>query len=547
MGDKRLDYVIKFVILFTAYFASAKFGLSLNSVRHFATLVWAPTGIALASLFIFGYRFWPAITLAAFSINFITGASPLVALGIGIGNTLEPLLGAFLLKNFVRFDPKMERVRDVFGLVIVAAILCTTISATIGVSWLLIGGKISFSAFGTTWLAWWIGDMLGAIIVAPVLLVWSQNINLKFSLKRIAEMVGYLLALIAISGLVFRGYQTFGFKPFTLAYLIFPILIWSALRFGQLGSVTFNLVASAIAIWATISGSHSSGTTLSHQLILLQSFMGLTAVTFMTMAAVVAERVQTQQQEQILAEKAKYLTRQRARLIALNNAKDEFIALASHHLRTPATSVKQYTGMLLHNFAGKLTKQQREFLESAYNSNEKQLQVIDMLLRVALLDSGAIELKKEKVDLTLLINEVIESYSDSFNARQQQVKFNYDEPSNIALVDREKVWMVLENLIDNASKYSQPGKEIDINLKQNNKQLTIAIQDNGVGIVKKDTRKLFKKFSRIDNKLSSEVGGNGLGLYLSKKIISLHKGSISVRSNLKKGSTFTVTIPNSVN
>src|SRR5579864_1079788 len=148
---KQFSYILKLALLFVAYFVTARFGLKLNAVSGFATLVWAPTGIALAALFILGYKYWPAVTLAAFLVNLITGASPLVALGIGLGNTLEPLFGAYLLKRFVRFDPKMERVKDVFGLVILAAIFSTAVSATVGVTSLWLGHTVSVHTYQTTW------------------------------------------------------------------------------------------------------------------------------------------------------------------------------------------------------------------------------------------------------------------------------------------------------------------------------------------------------------------------------------------------------------
>jgi signal transduction histidine kinase len=544
--DERLGYLIKIALLFAAYFVTARIGLKLNAVSGFATLVWAPTGIALASMLILGYRFWPAILLAAFLTNFVTGAPPLVALGIGIGNTLEALAGAYLLNHFARFQHSLERVSDVFSLVVLAAFISTMVSATIGTSSLLVGGTVTLAHYPSTWLAWWVGDMLGALVVAPLLLVWStrRRAALKLRPKRLAEASVYTVLLVGLSTLVFRGSMLIGVKPFTFAYVIFPILIWIALRFGQIGSVTATFGVSLIAIWGTIASFNpAANNSLSHNLLLLQSFMGISAVTFMTMAAAVAERERTQKQQQKLLHRAELLTKQRSRLMALNRAKDEFIGLASHQLRTPATSVKQYTGMLLENYSGKLTEAQRNMLSTAYESNERQLQVVDSILRVAQIDAGNITLKKEKVDLALLVKEILHGQTSVFATRHQTVDFTPGNSNFVATVDKEKIRMVLENILDNASKYSPPGKKLEVKLKKSKNNLAISVKDDGVGIVKRDRPKLFKKFSRIDNPLSVAVGGTGLGLYWAKKIIDLHKGSIIVTSKPNRGSTFTISLP----
>jgi len=539
--DKRVGYLLRVILIFIAYFATARIGLTLNAVNGFATLVWAPSGIALAALLIFGYRYWPGVFLAAFLINFVTGASLFVALAIGVGNTLEPLLGVYLLKQIGQFRRQLERVSDVISLLVLAALLSTAVSAMVGVSSLWLSGTVSAAAFASTWLAWWVGDMLGVLVAAPFILVWSTKKRTKLRPKQIAEAVIYATVLVGVSVIAFRGSQPLGIKPFTLAYVIFPILIWIALRFGQAGSVTATLGASLVAIWGTVVSFHPSATnTLSHRLLLLQSFIGISAVTFMTMAAVVAERERNQRQQIEMAQRTASLTQQRSRLLVLNQAKDEFISLASHQLRTPATSVKQYIGMLLEGYAGRLTKSQRKMLEVAYDSNERQLGVIDSILRVAQIDTGKIALKKEPVDLTKLVTEVLEGRASTIASRNQQVEFFPSNRNFVATIDKDKIKAALDNIIDNASKYSPPGKKLEVTLKRNKDTIAISVKDDGVGIVKKDAGKLFKKFSRIDNPLSVAANGTGLGLYWAKKVVDLHQGSISVKTTPNRGSTFTV-------
>lgn len=237
------------------------------------------------------------------------------------------------------------------------------------------------------------------------------------------------------------------------------------------------------------------------------------------------------------------LKRERDQLVELNKAKEEFINLASHQLRTPATGVKQYVGMLREGYAGTVTPQQMEFLDKANESNNRQLRIIEDLLKVAQVDSGHLTLQKAAADLVPLIESILREQETGFTAHRQRVTFEHAAPSVIAVFDGEKVRMVLENLIDNASKYTKAGKRITVTLSQTDAATRIEVADEGVGIAPADRRRLFKKFSRLHNDMSVLVGGSGLGLYWAKKIVDLHGGSITVASEQGKGSTFAVMLP----
>lgn len=237
------------------------------------------------------------------------------------------------------------------------------------------------------------------------------------------------------------------------------------------------------------------------------------------------------------------LAEQQERLLELNRSKDEFISLASHQLRTPATGVKQYVGMLLAGYAGRISEQQRQLLNTAYESNERQLKIINDLLKVAHLDAGKVSLQKTMVDIVDLIEDVIDEQADTFKSRGQGAIFKRSEKSILVRVDEDRIRMVLENLIDNASKYSLHGSTVVISVKKYGRNLLVRVKDQGVGIDQQDQDKLFKKFSRIDNPLSTLVGGTGLGLYWAKEIIDLHGGTIEVDSQVKKGTTFTIRLP----
>jgi two-component system sensor histidine kinase/response regulator len=230
-------------------------------------------------------------------------------------------------------------------------------------------------------------------------------------------------------------------------------------------------------------------------------------------------------------------------LMEINRSKDEFIALASHQLRTPATAVKQYLGMVLEGYAGDVTPEQQKFLNSAYESNERQIQVVNDILRVAKLDLKKITLKRTSVDLGKLLESILHDMASQFSNRDQKLHFRPPGKPLLAEVDSEYIRMAIGNIIDNASKYTPPGKGVTVSVTAGSKNTIVTkIQDEGVGIDGQDIDKLFKKFSRIDNPLSVKVGGTGLGLYWSNEVVQLHGGSITVTSTPGVGTSFKISL-----
>ncbi len=241
------------------------------------------------------------------------------------------------------------------------------------------------------------------------------------------------------------------------------------------------------------------------------------------------------------------LTRARAIVYAKHKeaqqAKDDLLSLASHQLRTPATAVKQYLGMILEGYTGEIDKKQLPALQKAYSSNERQLDTINQILYVAKADAGRLSINRAYFDLNLLIDDISLELSDMIEANKQQIKIEHTRKRLKLYADEASIRMVIENLISNASKYSHPDTTITVKTGVKNDDAYVAIKDEGVGIAPDDFDKLFKKFSRIDNDLSLQVGGSGIGLYIDKVLIGLHGGRIEVASEIGKGSTFTVYIP----
>lgn len=253
---------------------------------------------------------------------------------------------------------------------------------------------------------------------------------------------------------------------------------------------------------------------------------------------------QAKRRQERLEHQTALLTEQRRQLMELNRAKDEFISLASHQLRTPATGVKQYLAMILEGYASvEVPPEIRRMVKIAYESNERQLKIVDDLLKVAYVDAGKIKLELEACDMQKLLEDVVREQASVIAERRQKIDWGKKPRTRTVQADVRMMRMVLENIVDNASKYSPVGKTIHISLEATKKHLTVSIRDEGVGIGEEDQKNLFKKFSRIDNPLSAIVGGTGLGLYWAKQVISLHGGTVTVRSKLGEGSTFFIRIP----
>src|SRR5512142_1011077 len=214
-------YALKVLGLGVIYHLAVRIGLSMAYVQSNTSPVWPPTGIALAALLLFGYQYWPGVSLGVLLGSLLTGADPILALGMTVGNTLEALAGAYLLKRFVRFQNSLSTLRDVVGLGGVA-IASTAISATIGSLTLILTRVGDWAAFGPIWITWWIGDLLGALVVAPVLLVWLSRPYYRAGRRQSMEGLIVLGLLVLVAGYVFGGKPPDGILHQALIYLIFP-------------------------------------------------------------------------------------------------------------------------------------------------------------------------------------------------------------------------------------------------------------------------------------------------------------------------------------
>lgn len=282
-------YLLKGSLLFVLYFVTAKFGLSLGAIAGFATAVWAPAGIAVALLFIWGNKFSPAIFLAAFLVNYSSGAPLIAALAIGVGNALEAIVGVYLLKRF-GFHTQLDRVRDVFYLLLLSGVCSALISASIGVTSLFYTGIVTSASFLPALHQWWLGDMMGIIIVAPFIFVFFADFSsLKFQYDKYEAI--FLASIVIVTTVLIFFISDIEIIRYLRPFFIVIILIWAAIRFEQQGAILSIVLVSTIVILATIRGYGPFHLQIeSKSLLLVQSFLGILSFSILTLAAAVSER-----------------------------------------------------------------------------------------------------------------------------------------------------------------------------------------------------------------------------------------------------------------
>ena len=302
MNSSLFRRIARILLLAVVYFIAGKLGLRLAFLNPSASAVWPPTGIALAALLVLGYEVWPGVFVGAFLVNITTAGSVATSAGIAAGNTLEALAGCYLVNRFAHGDKAFSRAQDVFKFSALAGLVSPAVSATFGVATLALGGLATRSASGSIWSTWWLGDAGGALLVAPLLVLWLREPPLRWTGARVLELLALIIGILFIGQSVFGGLLPPSARNYPLEFLCIPFLIWAAFRFSPRETATAAFMIAAIAISGTLAGygPFVKGT-MNESLILLQVYVGISAVTGLTLAALVAERREIEEKLQHLA------------------------------------------------------------------------------------------------------------------------------------------------------------------------------------------------------------------------------------------------------
>ncbi|TAE57982.1 MAG: response regulator [Nostocales cyanobacterium] len=522
------------------------------SVPTFGTPIWPSSGFAAGFLLLWGRSRWFGIFLGATLSNIVVIKHLILALIGGIGTTTGSLISVTIIFVLSRANFSLNKVNNVVIFAISSLLTGTIFQSLIGAITVCWTGYEPWDKYLEVVSRWWVGDSIGILVFAPLVLNFSQknsDTRNKSWFKRELLLTIITLAII--------GYLTF-IEPQPLEYLLLLPLFWSAFRFGSQITTLLVAIVSTIAVIAT---SYELGVFYdvalrTNSILLLQLFMGVISVTTMVMLAIVAENHQYKLSLEIantelearVWERTKDLQTSEAKAKELatkaeaaNQAKSAFIANMSHELRSPLNAVIGFSQLMLR--AKNLPIDQYENAGIIHRSGEYLLTLINHILDLSKIEAGKATLNEHDFDLYRLLDDL----EDMLNLRATQagLELIFERSENVpryVYTDEVKLRQVLINLLSNAIKFTPSGVimltvSVNDQPKENIFSIHFSVRDTGVGIAASEIPRLFDAFSQAEAGREMQEG-TGLGLAISQKFVQMMGGNIAVESQLGKGSTF---------
>ena len=555
------------------YYGSAHLGLLLAFQKTNASPVWPPSGIAFAAILLLGYRVWPGIAIGAFLANmvvFLTNQAaslPIVlvlSLGIAVGNTLEAVCGAALLRKLGVADEPLQRARAVF-LFLIATLLMCMVSSIVGATGLAVAGIIPWVIYDQIWFTWWLGDVAGVLILTPALLSLFNRVERSRERHSFVESVLLFSALFAVGNLTFEHWFPEN-AIHSQVYLLIPFLLWSTFRFGRRQVTLAILTVSGIAIWATVNGSGPFFVkdSLNLSLLLLQSFVCTIALTMLSLVAVLTERRLAG--EELLAVNETLEQRVSARTAELAQANKELhseVAERRHaeeQLRQSQRleAVGQLAAGIAHNFNNLLQgiigsldialgDQRNNIKAHLLDAQETSLRAAEIVKQLLLFARTAEHARSKPVDVKQVLNDTVAICQKAFD-RKLDITLHAPESLPAVMGDSGQLQQVFLNICLNARDALEGVSEPFIRVVASSRNgtegkgdqnITIRVTDNGSGMEKDVQRQILEPFFT-----TKEVDkGTGLGLATAFGIVQLHSGSIECDSTSGVGTTFSVHLP----
>jgi signal transduction histidine kinase len=537
-------------LLTLLYILTGSLGLMMDAVHGFASSVWPPTGISLAALSLFGTRLWPGVALGALLLNHSAGAPWLAAAGMALGNTLEATAGAFLMRRFAGGRAFYATIQGVLAFVLLVAGLSPVVSASIGVLSGWLGGVIPRIDLLRAWETWWIGDAMGALLLAPPIYLALERTDTPWTRRRAAEAATLVGALLFLSLSIFGMPPALG-PPLPLQpYALFPLLIWAALRFGPHGAAASTGVVATVAIaWTAAGRGPFALGTMNESLVHLHVFMGILAVSMLVFAAAVCERSRSDRALRLAhGELEARIAERTVQLQETNQA-----------LRVEIAERRQAEGALRQLSARLLSVQDEErqrLARELHDSTAQELAALSMNLAVVRqspgpFDGRATRALQECATLSERCTRAIRSISyllhpplleeaglpaavrwcaDGF-ARPSGLAIDLDLPADFGRLplDIERtLYRIVQECLNNVQRHSG-SKTAAIRLGRSGNRVTLHVSDEGRGMPE----------GVADRR--TDVGSLGLGILGMRERVRQLGGSLSIDST-PRGATVRVDI-----
>lgn len=524
---------------------------------------------------IFGLDLWMGIFIGALAVSISNNHSPIFIITISLTHTVEVALTAFVLRFMVRFNPRFEETHDVLSFMLVGILMGPVIGATLASISFLVSPEGQTVTQGWLWLHWWIAHVISILTLTPVLLIWAYNHDIQASARQWIEIMLAIGMVTIISVIIFVPLPDMPLQNLPLGHVLFPFLLWIALRFTPREVATAGFIASMVAIIGTVNkGGPFSRLDLNHNLLLLLTFvlsvvsMSLVISTILTQwrrarQALINNNMMLEQrviertrewmeanyrlQLEITERHQIEVELQLARDQALEalQVKSQILANISHDARTPLSIIMLYTDLFRNRYQDSLTSKQLDLLKTISLNTKELNSFIDNLLDQARLQTSKMEPKYETINPHIWFPEAIANLQPLAENKNLELTYSIDEAMPEAVyIDVDWLKHIHNNLVGNAFKFTRSGG-VHVGIRRIDKEIwRFTVQDTGIGMSVEAMQNIFEPFWQVDASTTRESGrGVGLGLSIVKQLVGLLHGEISVNSQLGQGSIFIVTLP----